>query len=373
MARLLGTLAWFIFAIAGFMLTRTTRPESKRDTSEASMPGCPVTWSRKVIPFVLGLVRSTYERQPTTRNGIQASSTARRENQFTPQTWFVVFLRYPTRAGKGGFTMFKGKLLSVGADAKTKKGTKHNYLTGILYLAPANEAGRGNLCPHASMGCRSACLFSAGRGKFSNVRTARVNKTLRWFDDRRAFLADLVRDIGKLESYCKRHGFRPAVRLNGTSDIPWENVILPDEGCSLMALFPGVKFYDYTKNKYRALKAARQNHPSVNPTSKRVWPENYSLTFSRSESNKRECAQVLRAGGNVAAVYSKDLFDRFQWDRRGLSYHGKTGKGKPHFGQTYLTFNGDDTDLRFLDPSGVVVALRAKGDAKGDTSGFVIN
>jgi hypothetical protein len=294
---------------------------------------------------------------------------------------FVVTTKLPqarvsrgTRA-KAQAPKLRLKVLSVNADAKTKKGTSYNYLTAILYLAPSDEAGRGNLCPHASEGCRSACLFTAGRGKFSNVRTARINKTLRWFDDRRAFLADIVSDIAKLESYCRRHGFKPAVRLNGTSDIPWENVILPDQGGNIMAEFPGVRFYDYTKNKYRALKAARQNHPLVNPLEKRVWPENYSLTFSRSEDNARECAQVLRAGGNVAAVYSRGLFGRFEFSEQGISdpvFAPRAKGGKPHFGETYLTFNGDQTDLRFLDPSGVVVALKAKGDAKGDRSGFVI-
>jgi hypothetical protein len=34
-------------------------------------------------------------------------------------------------------------------------------------------------------------------------------------------------------------------------------------------------------------------------------------------------------------------------------------------------FNGDDSDLRFLDPKGVIVGLYAKGRARKDTSGFV--
>jgi hypothetical protein len=34
-------------------------------------------------------------------------------------------------------------------------------------------------------------------------------------------------------------------------------------------------------------------------------------------------------------------------------------------------FNGDESDLRFLDPKGVIVGLYAKGKAKKDTSGFV--
>jgi hypothetical protein len=252
--------------------------------------------------------------------------------------------------------------LSVGTDAKTVKGSKYKIATAILYLAPASEAGRGNLCPHASAGCRAACLFTAGRGKFANVRTARVNKTLRWFDDRRAFLADIVQDIRKLEKYCRLHRLTPAVRLNGTSDIPWENVILPDEGCSIMDLFPSVKFYDYTKNPHRAIKAASGKLPS-----------NYSLCFSRSEDNRRQVAKVINAGGNVAAVYSADRFDRFTWSKSGIARGIAHPIPERFFPDGPRIFNGDDSDARFLDPSGVVVALKAKGDARGDSSGFVIN
>jgi hypothetical protein len=267
------------------------------------------------------------------------------------------------------------KVLSVGTDAKTVKGSKYKIATAILYLAPADEAGRGNLCPHASAGCRAACLFTAGRGKFDNVRTARINKTLRWFDDRRQFLADIVQDITKLEKYCRRHRLTPAVRLNGTSDIPWENVILPDEGCSIMDLFPSVKFYDYTKNPHRAIKAANNKHPLVSEPhhGRGRFPENYSLTFSRSEDNRRQVAQVINAGGNVAAVYSADRFDRFTWSKSGIARGIAHPIPERYFPDGPRIFNGDDSDARFLDPAGVVVALRAKGDARGDSSGFVIN
>jgi len=269
------------------------------------------------------------------------------------------------------------KTLSVGTDAKTVKGFKLQVCTAILYLAPADSAGRGNLCPHASTGCRAACLFTAGRGKFDNVRTARINKTLRWFDDRRQFLADIVQDITKLEKYCKRHGLTPAVRLNGTSDIPWENVILPDDGCNLMELFPAVKFYDYTKNPHRAIKSASGR-----------FPANYSLCFSRSELNQADCARVLRAGGNVSVVYSASAFAEFAWDNKGQSvpvwkiHNGGKLDGVRYQEQQIATlgnvhtvrvFNGDLSDVRFYDPKGVVVALKAKGDARGDSSGFVVN
>ena len=81
-------------------------------------------------------------------------------------------------------------------------------------------------------------------------------------------------------------------------------------------------------------------------------PSNYHLTFSRSEANEAQALDVLKAGGNVACVFSGSL------------------------PETYLGFrviNGDESDLRFLDPSGVIVGLKAKGKAKKDASGFVIH
>ena len=70
--------------------------------------------------------------------------------------------------------------------------------------------------------------------------------------------------------------------------------------------------------------------------------------------------KVLRAGGNVAVVYSKNVFNT------ALSFQRNSILDKE-------IFNGDETDLRFLDPKNVIVALRAKGDANNDQSGFVVN
>lgn len=83
-------------------------------------------------------------------------------------------------------------LLSVEADAKTDKGTASGYLTGILYLAPGELAGVGNLCPHASAGCLAACLFTAGRaGIFEAVNAARVMRTRFLHENRAGFIAAL--------------------------------------------------------------------------------------------------------------------------------------------------------------------------------------
>lgn len=224
------------------------------------------------------------------------------------------------------------KLLSIDTNAKTKKGQAKGYMTGILYLAPADMSGR-NFCPHASAGCKAACLFSAGRGAFDSVKTARLKKSHYFLRDRESFLKDLRSDIVALIKKSKKAGMNPCVRLNGTSDIPWHKFGIMDE-------FQDVPFYDYTPNHSRMIEYLDGKLPA-----------NYSLTFSRKENNQSECDDVLNRGGNVAAVFS-DIPERYA-NRR--------------------TFNGDESDLRFLDPKGVVVALKAKGKAKKDTSGFVIH
>jgi hypothetical protein len=232
------------------------------------------------------------------------------------------------------------KLLSIGSDAKTSKGEAHGYMTGILYLAPSDVSGVMNTCPWASKGCRLACLYTAGRGAFSNVQKARVNKTL-WFDaDPQAFMEQLVLDIQELIRKAEKVGKVPCVRLNGTSDIPWESIRIESKGITLFQLFPSLRFYDYTKNPVRMKEFLRSGY----------WPKNYSLTFSRSENNQSRVDEILRMGGNVAAVYRvvpPESFDR-------------------------PVISGDDHDLRFLDPNGVVVGLKAKGKAKTDLSGFVL-
>jgi hypothetical protein len=164
------------------------------------------------------------------------------------------------------------------------------------------------------------------------IQRARIARTLAFFSDRAGFMAQLAKEIKAHVRRAGRLGLRAAVRLNGTSDLPWEK-IAPD----LFAQFPEVTFYDYTKSVKRALASAAGKLPS-----------NYSLTFSRSESNGAECFDVLAAGGNVAAVYA----------HAGLIPSD--------------AINGDAHDLRFLDRKGAIIALSAKGRAKRDASGFVV-
>jgi hypothetical protein len=219
-------------------------------------------------------------------------------------------------------------VLGFAVDAKTKKGISKGYLTGILYLAPASLSGI-NICPKSSAGCRAACLFSAGRGRFYSVNRARILKTLAYHFNAPRFVETIKKSIKSLLVKAKNSGMIPCVRLNGTSDILWE------KNTDIIQSFPDTQFYDYTKISKRFLFSV---------------PTNYHLTFSVSESNDKDAKLVLSTGNNVAAVWRKDL-PKTLWSN--------------------TVVNGDMTDLRFLDQRGVVVGLKAKGKAKRDVSGFV--
>lgn len=238
----------------------------------------------------------------------------------------------------------RNKLLTVSTDAKTVKGEKLGILTGVLYLAPAEVSGY-QVCPKASEGCKAACLYTAGRGRMTPVQKARINRTLWFFEDRATFMTTLVRDIDRLIKRAAKLGMTPAVRLNGTSDIAWEKIRCERNGVSyrnLMLAFPTLQFYDYTK--IRGRKAA-------------IALPNYHLTFSMAEDNDAEAFSAIHEGYNVAVVM--DL---------------KKRDAKPAVWMGYPVVDGDDSDVRFFDPKGGhIVALTAKGDAKGDDSGFVRN
>ena len=81
------------------------------------------------------------------------------------------------------------KLLSVGNNAKTIKGDGSEYVTAILYLAPADNLQGVNVCAMAEVaGCKVACLYTAGRGKMNSVQSGRLRKTMHWRDDRQGFI-----------------------------------------------------------------------------------------------------------------------------------------------------------------------------------------
>ena len=225
------------------------------------------------------------------------------------------------------------KLLNIDNNAKTIKGQKYKYMTAILYLAPSRESGF-NVCPMASAGCMASCLNTAGRGQMGSVQLGRINKTKWYFLERESFLNQLRIEIKRHIIRCKKKGFKPAIRLNGTSDISWEKTGLIDE-------YKSIQWYDYTKIYKRALAFVNGELPS-----------NYHLTYSLNEDNRNDAFDILNRGGNISAVFRKSLPKK---------YNG------------FKVVNADDSDLRFLDGDNIIAGLLAKGKARNDYSGFVLD
>lgn len=225
------------------------------------------------------------------------------------------------------------KLFTI-ANPKTAKGGALGYHTIVLHLAPGDLSGV-NVCPMASAGCLAACLNRAGRGRFDNVQRARIQRTEALMACRDLFVDRLSAEITANERHAMEDlGMTLAVRINGTSD-------LPGLARKLAGRHPSVQFYDYTKIP-GAILAARDI-------------PNLHYTFSRSEGNEDTCGQVIAWGENVTVVFDT-----------------RKGDALPATWYDVPVIDGDEHDLRFLDPRGVVVGLRAKGPARNDTSGFVV-
>jgi hypothetical protein len=238
---------------------------------------------------------------------------------------------------------YKPKFLLSTKNNKTVKGEKYGWITYIMYLSPFNQNATGkNVCSHASQGCAEACLFGSGfGGMFTDVEKGRINKTNYFLAERQEFLNQLKTEIEKLVKKHAKKKENVCIRLNGTSDLAFEKFKVEDNK-SIIELFPNVQFYDYTKNHFRF---------------NRILPENYHLTFSRSETNDIEAENLLAQGHNVAIVFDK---------------LPETYKG-------YKVINGDLSDLRFKDEENVVIGLKYKNltgkgadNKKAFESGFAL-
>lgn len=238
------------------------------------------------------------------------------------------------------------KLLSTG-NPKVLKGLKQGYNTYIMHLAPADLSGY-QTCPKATAGCKAACLNTAGRGGMfkkgestNTIQQARIRKTKMFFENRQEFMTLLVKDIELAIKQSVKKDLIPVIRLNGTSDLSFEKYEVVRNGVlyrNIFEAFSDIQFYDYTKILGRKVNDIK----------------NYSLTFSAADGNDIDVMKAINQGYNIATVF-------------GL----KKTEPMPEYYNGLPVFNGDESDLRFLDPKGVIVGLYAKGKAKKDTSGFV--
>ena len=238
------------------------------------------------------------------------------------------------------------KLLSTG-NPKVLKGIKQGFNTYILHLAPAELSGY-NTCPKATAGCKSACLNTAGRGGIFKkgtdtnvIQQARIRKTKMFFESRAAFMELLVNDIEKAIKQSAKLNLVPVFRLNGTSDISFEKYGVARNGViykNVFEAFADIQFYDYTKVLGRKVNGI----------------DNYSLTFSAADGNDNDVSKAVAQGYNIAVVFGVKKTEPLPAQYLGLP-----------------VYNGDESDLRFTDPKGVIVGLYAKGKARKDESGFV--
>lgn len=235
-------------------------------------------------------------------------------------------------------------LTDATANPKVAKNEKiAGVMTVPLHLAPARLSGY-NVCPMATNGCIAGCLHTAGNPIYMQAKTkARIARTRFYFGARTSFMVLLFAEIMKHRAKAKAARMLCGVRLNATSDIPWEahTITISGKRFSLFDAFPDINFYDYTK---------RYNRLDL--------PANYSLTYSLAESNDIHATIWLESGRNVAAVFN-------------------IKRGEPMItaykfgGKMWPVLDGDLHDYRPIDPRGYIVGLRAKGSAIGDVSGFV--
>jgi hypothetical protein len=230
------------------------------------------------------------------------------------------------------------KLFNIDENTKTVKGQKVGYLTAIQYLAPFNLSGHQVCAMAEAAQCHIPCLNTAGRGRFNSVQQARLARTKLLFDNPEAYFAQAIEELIAAKRKAARLGFKLCVRLNGTSDLRWEDMVDPVYEQTLFDIFSEVQFYDYTKIPNRKVKGI----------------QNYHLTYSYTPTTHSYLAKAKDNYGlavNLAVVFAGAL-------------------PKYYLGRD--VYDGDESDLRFLDPKGVVIGLKAKGKAKTQPSGLVV-
>jgi len=233
--------------------------------------------------------------------------------------------------------------ITLSAKMEHSKKYSHQY-TYLIYLAPASESGY-NVCSHSTVECRLGCLSTSGHagmeisaGNTSRIKDSRIKKTKLFYENPAYFMAWLIAEIKKYRAKAEKDGYYFSVRLNGTSDIDWENVKI--NGQTIFEIFPDVQFYDYTKNMNKFFFLA----------------PNYHLTYSYTGRNWSQCEVLLKRGHNVAMVFNV-----------------KNEKSLPTMYKGYKVINGDLTDYRIADGKGIIVGLKFKHIANKVNEKAVLN
>ena len=135
-------------------------------------------------------------------------------------------------------------------------------------------------------------------------------------------MAWLQDEISAAYAKAQRAGQKFSVRLNGTSDLSPEQ--FHTGGKNILEMFPDVQFYDYTK-VYKRIQLTKKY-------------SNYDITFSYSGENMVSTVAALAEGVRAAMV-----FDQLPEEFLG-----------------YPVIDGDAYDMRYIDPSNVIIGLKYK-------------
>jgi len=241
------------------------------------------------------------------------------------------------------------RLLSpASANTKTRKSAEkaQEYRIVSLMLSPADSAGGKTNCPNATPSCEAACVGGPEVGLaqvFHRIMESRKDKTRFLHADRPGFLKQLKHELSDEQRLADRQGVTLAVRLNTFSDIVWESKAFGE----IPQQFPEAVFYDYSKLYARAL----------------TTPSNYTICASWTEDagDQTSCLNLLENGKNVAVVFAEP--GNFTGNR---ALNQRRPKRWELGGHLYEVYDGDDSDLRFLDPGptragfGRICGLRLK-------------
>jgi hypothetical protein len=255
----------------------------------------------------------------------------------------------------------------LSTNPKTEKSAIQTY---ILHLAPHNISGV-NVCAGAG-NCKKICLHFAGNPVYmQGKQSARIRRTLAYAADNQKFMQLIVCAI--LDKLNKNKGETIAIRLNGTSDIAWENVdftispefatfcrvkfghTLPIGKRNIFEIFNFISrngeglavFYDYTKIK-------------------RNWAEcrrlGYHLTFSfdgwNNRANVKLCREALINGVNIAAAFNLKRGESLPLYINAAAIFGAD---PAYTGRVMYVQDGDRTDYRPADAQGgSIIGLRFK-------------
>ena len=218
-------------------------------------------------------------------------------------------------------------LLGIDSSYKVAKGKKLKVVTAIQYLAPDRMITSNTLCPNAERnGCSDACLKDSGRLGMMNSQRAMINRTLFYLYMTDSYYRQLRYEIDK--AYMT-HGDDLAVRLNGTSDINYKDLVKD---------YPHIQFYDYTKNRNMLMKNKNKNH-------------HYTFSGSMfSDYSIKELKQAVKDKLNIALAFNtaNSKQDTLQIPRK-------------LFGVELVSF--DETDARFKDDQGSIGYLSRKGSS----------